>query len=216
MDATMTRSKSGILTVAVLAAASTVMASDKPDGPRWWSHVRFLADDSLEGRNTGSEGHRKAAEHVAREFEKAGLKPAGTDGFFQPVKFLTSEIDETHSRLALIRDSSTEVLTLGEDANISLRVDPAPSLEAGLVFAGYGLSIPEAGHDDFRDLDVRGKVVVHLSGPPPNVPVPLAAHMQSQRERAAVLTRLGAVGVASIADPKHMDVPWERSTLARF
>src|SRR5262249_23720497 len=76
--------------------------------------------------------------------------------------------------------------------------------------------IPEVGHDDFRDLDVRGKVVVYLSGPPPNVPVPLAAHMQSQRERTAVLTRLGAVGIASIADPKHMDVPWERSTLARF
>ncbi len=185
-------------------------------GERWWSHVRYLADDQLEGRETGSEGHRKAAAYVAAEFAKAGLEPAGTQGFFQPVPFRTKTIDEAHTHLSLERAGGTETLTLGEDAIVSLRVDPAASVSAGQVFAGYGLSIPEAGYDDFQGLDVRGKVVVYLSGPPPSVPGPLAAHMQSARERTAVLNRLGAIGLAAIPNPKHMDIPWERVALNRL
>ncbi len=79
-----------------------------PDGERWWSHVKFLADDKLEGRNTGSEGHRVAARYVSEQFERLKLKPAGTDGYIQPVKFDTREIDETGSSLALIRGSKIE------------------------------------------------------------------------------------------------------------
>ena len=127
-----------------------------------------------------AQGHRKAAEYVAREFERAGLKPAGTDGYFQPVRLISREIDEAHSSLTLVRDSGQEEpLVLGQDAIISSRVEPAPSLEAELVFAGHGLSIPEAHHDDFAGLDVRGKLVVFLTGAPPSIPGPLAAHMQS-------------------------------------
>ena len=131
----------------------------------------MLADDKLEGRNTGSPGHRKAAEYVAREFEQAGLKPAGTDGYFQPVRLISREIDESHSSLALVRDSGKEEpLVLGTDAIISSRIEPAPELDAELVFAGYGLSIPEAHHDDFAGLDVRGKLVVVLAGAPTTIP----------------------------------------------
>lgn len=206
-----------VLASAWAGAAWASGADGAPDGRRWWSHVLFLADDGLEGRNTGSPGHRKAAEYVAREFEKAGLKPAGTVGFFQPVKLVSREIDEGHSSLTLVRDSGTEEpLILGTDAIISARVEPAPTLEAPLVFAGYGLSIPEAGHDDFAGLDVRGKLVVYLSGAPSSIPGPLAAHMQSAAERAATLRRMGAVGVVSIMNPKTMDIPWERGSLSRF
>jgi hypothetical protein len=187
-----------------------------PDGGRWWSHVETLADDRLEGRDTGSEGHRKAAEYVAREFAKAGLEPAGTVGYFQTVKLKSRRIDEHRSRLALVRPSGEEPLALGDDAVISLRVDPAPEVEAPMVFAGYGLTIHESGLDDFQGLDVRGKVVVHLSGAPPSVPGPLAAHMQSAAERGARLRSLGAVGTVTILNPKNMDIPWERASLARF
>ena len=61
--------------------APVASAAGEPDGQRWWSHVLALADDRLEGRGTGTPGHRKAAEYVAREFERAGIKPAGTDGY---------------------------------------------------------------------------------------------------------------------------------------
>ncbi len=83
------------------------------------------------------------------------------------------------------------------------------------MFAGHGLRIPEAHHDDFAGLDVRGKLVVILSGAPASIPGPLAAHMQSPAERATLLGRLGAIGIVSIANPKNMDIPWERSSLAR-
>jgi hypothetical protein len=196
---------------------SIAAGADGPDGSRWWSHVAVLADDKLEGRNTGSEGHRKAAEYVAGELARSGLKPAGTDGFFQPVGLISREIDEDHSSLALERNGKNEPLALGGDAIINSRWgEAAPVLETGLVFAGYGLQIPEVHHDDFAGLDVRGKLVVILSGAPTAIAGPLASHMQSPAERAAVLGRLGALGVVAISNPKTMDVPWERFALARF
>ena len=199
---------------ALMSASS--FSAGAADGERWWSHVRVLADDKLEGRDTGSAGHRKAAEYVASQFAKAGLSPGGTDGYLQAVKLKSKQIDEAHSSLSLVRDSGVETLTLGEDAIISLRVDPAAEVEADLVFVGHGLTIPEAGYDDFKDLDVRGKVVVYLSGAPPTIPGPLAAHMQSAAQRSDLLRRLGAIGTIVIQNPKNMDIPWARVSLARF
>ena len=66
--------------------------------------------------------------------------------------------------MALVREAGEVPLRLGEDAMISLRIDPAPNIEAPIVFAGYGLSIPEASHNDFNDLDANGKIVVYLPG----------------------------------------------------
>jgi Zn-dependent M28 family amino/carboxypeptidase len=200
-----------------LGAGLCARAEDTPDGRRWWSHVLILADDKLEGRGTGTEGHRKAAEYVAREFERAGLKPAGTDGYFQPVRLMSREIDEAHSSLTLVRGpGDAEPLVLGRDAILSSRIEPPAALEAEMVFAGHGLAIPEAGIDDFAGLDVRGKLVVYLTGAPPSLSGPLAAHMQAAAERAALLKRLGAIGFISIMNPKNMDIPWERASLARF
>jgi hypothetical protein len=210
------RTSLAVLGIITTVAGLCVGADDTTDGRRWWSHVVFLADDSLEGRDTGSPGHRKAAEYVAGQFEKLGLRPAGTDGFVQPVALKTRTLDEDHSRLALVRDGREEPLTLGEDALISLRVDPDASLEAPLVFAGYGLAIPEVGHDDFKDLDAKGKIVVCLRGAPPGVPGPLASHAQSDGERSEALRRAGAIGLIITQDPKLMDIPWERLKLSRF
>lgn len=200
----------------VAAAAEDARADEKADGKRWWSHVEFLADDALQGRDPGTPGHRKAAEYVAKAFEKYGVQPAGTDGYFQPVELRSRTIDEGHSRLTLVRNGAEEPLKLGEEAVISLRVDPAPSFEAPMVFAGYGLSIPEAGLDDFKGLDARGKLVVYLRGAPAKIPGPLAAHAQSEGERSEALRRAGAIGFIAIPNPKQMDIPWDRSALARF
>ncbi|MDQ6675935.1 MAG: M28 family metallopeptidase [Acidobacteriota bacterium] len=193
-----------------------VFLASAQDGSRWWRHVEFLADDKLEGRNTGSEGHRKAANYVAEQFERAGLKPAGVEGYIQPVKFKTRQIDESRSSVALVRNGKAEPLTLGEDVTIGLRTDPAATVDAPLVFAGYGLSVPEEKYDDFTGLDVRGKIIVYLSGGPPSIPGALSSHYQSAGERSANLTRLGVVGTCVIQNPKTMDIPWARSTLARL
>ncbi len=207
-----------ILMFAAAIVSMTLLArgAGEADGARWWSHVVFLADDRLEGRDTGSAGHRKAAEYVAGEFARLGLRPAGTAGYLQPVKFVSREIDEAHSSLSFVQNGRAEPLTLGEDAVISLRIDPAASVEADLVFAGYGLSSSEAGLDDFQGLDVRGKVVAYLMGAPASIPGALAAHLQSAGERGALLRKLGAKGTVALMNPKNMDFPWARFSLARF
>src|SRR5258706_12824746 len=186
------------------------------DGKRWWSHIVFLADDKLEGRNTGSEGYRKAATYVAGEFERSGLKPAGVSGYMQPVKFHSRKIVEEQSSLALVRDGRTEPLILGEDAMIGLRVDPSESLEAPLAFVGYGLTVPELKLDDLAGQDLKGKIAVYVSGGPASVPGPLSSHYQSAAERGKFLQRAGVVGVVVIMNPLGMDIPWSRSALARF
>jgi hypothetical protein len=197
--------------------AVIALAGDAPtDGQRWWSHITFLADDKLEGRNTGSDGYRKAAAYVQSEFERAGLRPGGTDGYFQPVKFNSRQIVESDSSLTLLRDGKAEPLTLGDDALISLRVNPAKAVEAPLVFVGYGLTVPEMKYDDFAGLDVRGKIAVYVSGGPSSIPGPLSSHYQSAAERGKFLARAGVIGTCAISNPIAMDVPWSRTALSRF
>lgn len=200
----------------VLLSASALLAASAFDGSRWWSHIEFLASDQMKGRDTGSPEHLKAAQYVAAQFERDGLKPAGTNGYLQPVKFLTKELDETKSSLTLIRDGKERRLTLGEDAIIGTRVDPAASVDAGLVFVGYGLRAPEVNYDDFAGLDTKGKIAVYFSGSPGSLSTALSSHYQSGGERWAALKRAGMIGTISIPNPKHMDIPWARSALSRF
>ena len=86
--------RAGLLATVLLPTLLVAGNERAPDAERWWSHVVFLAEDRLEGRDTGSEGHGRAAEYVAREFERIGLKATGTDGYMQPVSLKTKEIDE--------------------------------------------------------------------------------------------------------------------------
>jgi Zn-dependent M28 family amino/carboxypeptidase len=212
-----------VLTVAVatmvvgtIVVGTLVRAADDT-ATRWWSHVEALANDGMEGRNTGSPGHKRAAEYVATQFQKSALEPAGAaGGFIQPVKFNTRRIDEAKSSLALVKDGGDEKLTLGEDANISMRADPAAAVDAPLVFVGYGLKIPERAIDDFAGVSLAGAVVVHIAATPKSLPGPLQAHYGSAGERWKMYRAAGAVGVVSIANPKSMDIPWARSTLARL
>jgi len=198
-------------------SATLVPAADLvKEGDRWWSHIQVLADDNMEGRNTGSPGHLRAARFLASEFERAGLKPAGINGYLQPVKFKVAQIDEEHSSLALVRDGKTTPLKLGEDANLTVRAALAKKVDAEVVFCGYGLSIPEYKFDDFAALDLKGKIVVYIAGGPSNIPGNLRSHYSFRSERWKAIHNAGAIGVVAIANPKAMDIPWERSTLARL
>src|SRR5215831_8404050 len=93
------------------------------DGKSWWGYVKVLADDNMEGRETGSEGLRKAEAYVVDQLKQAGLEPAGTEGYYQPMKFKSRQIIEKDSSIALVRSGRTEPLTLGDDAYLSTRVD---------------------------------------------------------------------------------------------
>ena len=196
----------------LLCAATDYVA----EGDRWWSHIRVLADDGMQGRNTGSEGHRKAAAYVAGEFERYGLKAAGTTGYMQPVKFDVTEIEEGGTHVALVNAGTPEPLKLGEDAIVSLRGDTADHTEAPAVFIGYGLKVPEAKYDDLAGIDLKGKIAVMLAGGPKSIPGPLKSHYQSAGQHWKQLREAGAVGMASIPNPKSMDIPWPRLALSRF
>jgi hypothetical protein len=199
-----------------LIAGATVLAAPDSDGRRWWSFVSALASDEMQGRETGSPGHRKAANYVASQFQRAGLKPAGVGGFLQPVKFQALKIVESNSRLELVRNGKPETLRLGEDAVFSLRTDPADMIEAPLVFVGYGLTVPELKFDDLAGLDLKGKIVVTIDGGPSNIPGNLLAHYGYRDERRRFLQEAGVVGMVTIVNPHHMDIPWERYALLRF
>ncbi len=197
-----------LLTVASLAASDD-------SGRRWWSHVEYLASDQLEGRLTGSVGHRKAAEYVAEQFKKDGLVPAGIQGYIQPLRFNSRTIVEKDSSLALIRKGHAEALQMAEETILSARIRPAKTLSEPLAFVGYGLTIPEYQYDDLKGLDLKGKVAVYLNGGPSSIPGALRAHYSSLEERWKSLKRAGAVGVLAIPDPHHMDIPWERIMVLR-
>jgi Zn-dependent M28 family amino/carboxypeptidase len=200
----------------VLSAALVLPAASIPDGKRWWSYVEALANDQMKGRDTGSPEHLKAAQFVADQFQKAGLTAAGTQGFLQPVRFTAWKIVEPECRVELVRGGKAEPLALGEDAYIGRGTPPAEFVEAPLVFAGYGLTVPEKNYDDFAGLDVRGKIVVMIGGGPSNITGPMKAHYQNARERRVFLLKAGAIGTVTIQNPSTADVPWARLTLARF
>ena len=199
-----------LLAALVLTVSVPSLAAAQADA--WWGHVTALADDSMRGRETGSAEHRRAAEYVAGAFQRAGLVPAGTDGWFQPVRFRVRRIAEGRSSVALIRAGKAETLELGKDATINLRSSSRGKVDAPLVFIGYGIRVPDHGHDDLAGLDLKGKVAVVLAGvAPKGIPGPALA--AGRAAGAEALHQAGAVGVLTIYPP-HSDIPWDRYSLA--
>jgi Zn-dependent M28 family amino/carboxypeptidase len=201
--------------VTMLLATPAIAQNTAFNGQSWWGYVKVLAADDMEGRETGSAGLRKASTYVVEQLKQSGLEPAGTNGFYQPVKFLSRQIEESESSLALVRNRKAQPLVLGEDAMFSTRFGLLPSVNAPLVFCGYGLRIPETKYDDFAGLDVKGKVIVYIAGSPADVPSALSAHYQSSGERARTLREIGALGFIAIPNPASMDIPWSRMKLSR-
>ena len=202
-----------IAAIALLAAAS--VAASPPDGSRWWSHVRDLASDAMEGRGTGTPGYRRAADDVEETLRRAGVVPAGISGYEQPVRLESRRLLEDRSRVALVRGGREEPLAFGDDIVVGLRTDPAAKIEAPVVFVGWGVSAPEQGYDDLKGIDLRGKIAAFLSGSPPGLPSEFSAHAQSSGVRWKALRAAGAVGEIAIPNPRHMESPWERHARAR-
>jgi Zn-dependent M28 family amino/carboxypeptidase len=204
-----------IVVGAVLSGWAQFATQTHFDGKTWWGYIRVLADDNMEGRETGSDGLRRAEAYIVEQLKANGLEPAGSDGFYQPVKFESREIIEKDSSVTLAKDGKSETLTLGEDAFFNTRVDLAPEVEAPLVFIGYGLKIPEQNYDDLAGLDLRGKVVMIFAGSTAETPAALSAHYQSPGERWKSLRAAGAIGLIAIPNPASMDIPWSRMTANR-
>ena len=198
------------------SSAQQNSAASHFDGNSWWAHVKFLADDSLEGRDTGSEGLRKAQAYAVDQLQKAGLEPTGVNGFYQPVRFNQYEVDESKSSLALVTNGQAKTLSFADDAFISSRATRnSTTISAPLVFIGYGLKIHEKNLDELAGLDLKGKIVVYLAGSPADIPTALASHYQTTGERWKSLYAAGVIGTINIANPASMDIPWSRISVNR-
>ncbi len=212
----MLKKSSLFVLIAVIAPAFAQESQPSFDGKTWWEHIKVLAADNMEGRDTGSLGLKRAEAYVVGQLKTSGIQPAGVKGYYQSVKFESRQLMEKESSAALVRDGKAEALTLGEDAIFSTRVDLAPTVDAPLMFVGYGLSIPEKDFDDLAGLDLKGKVAVLITGSPSQISSALASHHQTAGERWKAFRAAGAVGIISIPNLASMDVPWSRTSLNRL
>jgi hypothetical protein len=185
-------------------------------GRRWWSHVQVLADDAMEGRDTGSAGFDRAADYMVGQFRALGLSPAGVDGFLQPVEFDVTRIDEPNCSVELVHDGVAEPVRLGEDALVGVSRAVAPLVDAEAVFVGYGLRMPELRYDDLGGQDLAGKLAVIITGGPPNLPATTKAHYQSWDEVRRAFASVGLVGGVALENPKAAEIPWSRLSTYRF
>jgi hypothetical protein len=159
--------------------------------------VEFLASDLLEGRDTGTRGYELAAAYVVSQFRAIGLQPGGTEGsWYQQVPFRRATHAAPASATLTMGDQALELLS-GRDFGIRPSLEVADrSIDAGLVFAGRGISDERLGIDDYAGIDPSGKIVVVLGGVAPSLPSDVAAHLRSMRAQTAASK--GAVGLIEV------------------
>ena len=188
--------------------------NDTPAGQRIEADVRALADDAMAGRDTGTPGYDRAAEYVAKRYAEIGLQPAGDDGtFFQSVPLLQATLLDAGARFEIVRGGKVVALALRD------QFLPRPdfnatevALEAPAVFVGQAVHAPDAGHDDFAGLDLRGRIAVVFGGAPARFDDTRRAFHASSREKLRQLVAHGAIGVVYVNTAEdEVRSPWART-----
>ncbi|HVE84405.1 MAG TPA: peptidase M28, partial [Myxococcales bacterium] len=159
-------------------SAGEKAAAARVSAPSLEAHTRFLSHDLLEGRLPGTRGDELAVQYIATQFQAFGLQPAGDDGtYFQKVPMVGIQIQPpptvTFAPPAGTGAGTRPVtLEVGKDFIISPGTQTVETRIAGaeVVFAGYGIVAPEYQWDDFKDVDVRGKVLMVMNNDPSSDP----------------------------------------------
>ncbi|HEY6369562.1 MAG TPA: M28 family peptidase [Candidatus Sulfotelmatobacter sp.] len=182
-------------------AAADAAATIRPEAIR--ADMQFLADDLLEGRGTGTRGHEIAAKFMAAEFEALGLEPAGEHGtYFQSVPLRSFRPDEEHTTLTLVRGGKEQALAFRQDfVTIGDPGRADTSVEAPVVFVGFGVTAPDQKYDDYAGIDAKGKIVAYVFGAPPRFEATLRAHYTSGVVKTANAAAHGAVGTIVLYSP---------------
>jgi peptidase M28-like protein len=197
----------------LLCGAAFAQSAARPTftAERVRAHVAFLADDRLEGRDTGSRGYDIAAKYVSDQFASFGLKPAGDNGtWYQQVTFQRTEQAAGKGSVTISGPAGETRFAHATDVFVGLSPnDPKIDVSAPLVFVGYGLEDKRFHLDDYRGLDVKGKIVVTLSGYPKGLPSEEGAHLSSSRAKFAEAH--GAIGMLGIQTRQsEKTFPWAR------
>src|SRR5882724_7168266 len=185
-----------------------------PDHIRW--HVRYLSHDLLEGRGTGQRGGDIAAEYIATQFALAGLTPAGENGtYLQKVPMVgVTTLPETTFSLVPARGDARNLKSLDEYVAFDQTQQAKSNVDADIVYVGYGIEAPEYQWDDYKGVDVHGKVLLMLvNEPDSNDPkffkgraLTYYGRWTYKYEEAA---RKGAVGVILVHKTDMASYPWE-------
>ena len=187
---------------------------------RMRADLAFLASEPLEGRLSLRRGSEVAIEWIAAELAKAGLKPAAGASFRQDVPLVEYQTDRKQSTLVVERDGQKHTHAYGNEGFTGGFPDDL-AIRAPAAFAGYGITAPEFGYDDYRDTDVRGKVVLVFDHEPQeNDPrsvfngVGNTRHAGS-RLKALNAQRRGAVALLVVSEPNRKH-PSNAERLARI
>lgn len=194
--------------------SNDIAPADAEGAKRIRNDVDYLADDKLEGRETGTRGYDLAADYVAKRFADIGLTPAGENGgFFQTVPLLKATREADGAALTVKRNGREIALQLRDQFLPGLNYNAAEhALEAPAVFIGQGVHAPELGHDDFAGLDLTGKIAVVFPGAPARFDHDRRAFYSSSREKLRAIAERGAIGVITVNTPEdEADSPWARS-----
>jgi hypothetical protein len=195
--------RSAIAVALLLAATAATAGAPTADKAAIRAHLTFLADDLLEGRDTGTRGYDIAANYVAAQFAQYGLAPKGSQGsFLQSVPLRSSRAAPGATLVELSSAAGVERLSGDSEYAIGASVlDPRPGAAAPLVFVGYGIHADRFGHNDYANVDVKGKIVVVLQGKPGRFPTEEGAHFGSTREKRKLAAQRGAVGLVTLWTP---------------
>ncbi|PKP90567.1 MAG: aminopeptidase [Alphaproteobacteria bacterium HGW-Alphaproteobacteria-16] len=177
------------------------------------AHVMFLAADSMRGREAGTNEYEIAADYVASQYYAAGLRPAGDDGsYFQQVPLLSFRPSDKGTMTVTAGRGSPMTLTFGEDYIPAGNPERATTtIDAPVVFAGYGIVAPQHQRDDYKGIDAKGKIVAFFSGAPGGFDGEERAHLGNNSNKAAIAKAKGAAGVLILESPQSAQVrPFER------
>lgn len=185
-----------------------------PEHIRW--HVRYLSHDLLEGRGTGQRGGEIAAEYIATQFAEYGLKPAGDHGSYMqkvPLVGITT-LPETQFSLVTGKGETLNLKPLDEYVAYDQTQQAQSDVDADIVYVGYGIEAPEYNWDDYKGVDVKGKVLLMLVNEPASddpkffkgKALTYYGRWTYKYEEAA---RKGAVGVILVHRTDMASYPWE-------
>ncbi len=168
------------------------------DTNRIKAHVAYLSDDKLKGRLPGKEGYQMAVDYAIKQYKEMGLKPAGENGgFTQKVILRKAKLVKETLRFTLtLPDGKKQELTLGNDLAITPNLEQKlVNFNAPLVFIGAGFDTPQIGLEDYKNIDVKGKIVVVLRRVPEKLLTNVKLHLQYPATLQEFAAKNGAIGV---------------------